>query len=225
MGPMKIAVLGTGVVGRTLAARLVGLGHDVVIGTRDPDATRSRPPTEGVPFASWLEEHPAVGLDTFAAAAADAELVIHAVQGAVALRALEEAGAQNLAGKVLLDTCNPLDFSRGYPPTLSVKGEDSLGEQVQRAFPEARVVKALNTLTAPLMVEPVKLEEETSVFLAGNDGDAKRVVTDLLMSFGHTDVVDLGDITAARGTEMVLPLWLRLRATFGTPMFNFRVVR
>ena len=104
-------------------------------------------------------------------------------------------------------------------------GDDSLGEQVQRAFPEARVVKSLNTLTAPLMVDPVKLEEETSVFVSGNDAEAKRVVTDLLMSFGHTDVIDLGDITTARGTEMAFALWVRLMGSFGTPMFNFRIVR
>jgi 8-hydroxy-5-deazaflavin:NADPH oxidoreductase len=225
MGAMKIAVLGTGMVGRTLAARLAGLGHEVAVGTRDPELTLGRTASDGTSFAHWQEEHGAVGLETFEGAAAEAELVIHAASGAAALSVLEQAGAQNLAGKVLLDTSLPVYRTQGFPPSLFVMGDDSLGERVQRAFPEARVVKTLNTLTAPLMVEPVKLEEETSVFVSGNDPEAKRVVTDLLMSFGHTDVIDLGDITTARGTEMAFALWVRLMGSFGTPMFNFRIVR
>jgi predicted dinucleotide-binding enzyme len=222
---MKIAVLGTGMVGRTLSARLAGLGHEVTMGTRDPEATLKRAAGESASFGHWQEEHATVGLETFEGAAAGAELVIHAAAGAAALSVLEQADVRNLSGKVLLDTSLPLDHSHGFPPSLFLMGEDSLGEQVQRAFPEARVVKSLNTLTAPLMVEPVKLEEETSVFVSGNDAEAKRVVTDLLMSFGHTDVIDLGDITTARGTEMAFALWVRLMGSFGTPMFNFRVVR
>jgi predicted dinucleotide-binding enzyme len=222
---MKIAVLGTGMVGRTLSARLAGLGHDVTMGTRDPDATLKRAAGDSASFGHWLEERPTVGLETFSGAAAGAELVVHAAAGAAALSVLELAGARNLSGKILLDTSLPLDHSHGFPPSLFLMGDDSLGEQVQRAFPEARVVKSLNTLTAPLMVDPVKLEEETSVFVSGNDAEAKRVVTDLLMSFGHTDVIDLGDITTARGTEMAFALWVRLMGSFGTPMFNFRIVR
>lgn len=222
---MKIAVLGTGMVGRTLSARLAGLGHDVTVGTRHPETTLKRAAGDSASFGHWLEEHATVGLETFADATAGAELVVHAAAGAAALSVLELAGARNLSGKVLLDTSLPLDHSHGFPPSLFLMGDDSLGEQVQRAFPEARVVKSLNTLTAPLMVEPVKLEEETSVFVSGNDAEAKRVVTDLLMSFGHTDVIDLGDITTARGTEMAFALWVRLMGSFGTPMFNFRIVR
>lgn len=222
---MKIAVLGTGMVGRTLSARLAGLGHDVTMGTRDPEATLKRAAGDSASFGHWLEERATVGLETFAGAAAGAELVVHAAAGAAALSVLELAGAHNLSGKILLDTSLPLDHSHGFPPSLFLMGDDSLGEQVQRAFPEARVVKSLNTLTAPLMVDPVKLEEETSVFVSGNDAEAKRVVTDLLMSFGHTDVIDLGDITTARGTEMAFALWVRLMGSFGTPMFNFRIVR
>lgn len=222
---MKIAVLGTGMVGRTLSARLAGLGHDVTMGTRDPEATLKRAAGDSASFGHWLEERPTVALETFSGATAGAELVVHAAAGAAALSVLELAGARNLSGKVLLDTSLPLDHSHGFPPSLFLMGDDSLGEQVQRAFPEARVVKSLNTLTAPLMVDPVKLEEETSVFVSGNDAEAKRVVTDLLMSFGHTDVIDLGDITTARGTEMAFALWVRLMGSFGTPMFNFRIVR
>jgi hypothetical protein len=221
---MKYAVLGTGMVGRTVSARLAELGHDVVVGTRDPQATLAR--TDGdAPYAAWAAEHPDVSLATFADAAADAEVVIHAGSGLAALDLLARAGAEHLAGKVLVDISNPLDFSAGFPPTLFVKDTDSLGEQIQRAFPEARVVKTLNTLTAELMVHPKNLGEESSVFVSGNDAAAKATVTELLESFGHADVIDLGDISTARGTEMLLPVWLRLMGALGHARFNFKVVR
>jgi predicted dinucleotide-binding enzyme len=225
---MKFAVLGTGMVGRAIAARLDELGHDVTIGTRDPDATVAHAETDGMgnpPYAAWAGEHTDVRLATFATASAGADVVVNATSGAVALEVLAQAGADNLAGRVLLDISNPLDFSRGMPPTLFVKDTDSLGEQIQRAFPEARVVKTLNTLNANLMVRPDLLPEGTSVFVSGDDVDAKATVTVVLQEFGHTDVIDLGDITTARGTEMLLPVWLRLMGALGTPMFNFKIVR
>ena len=225
---MKIAVLGTGMVGQALAARLSGLGHDVTVGTRDPQATLARTEPDGMgnpPFPAWAAEHADVQLATFAAAAASAELVVNATGGFGALPALEQAGADNLAGKVLIDISNPLDFSNGFPPTLFVKDTDSLGEQIQRAFPQTRVVKTLNTLTAALMVNPKELGEESSVFVSGDDAAAKATVTELLESFGHSDVIDLGDISTARGTEMLLPVWLRLMGALGTGMFNFKIVR
>jgi len=225
---MKIAVLGTGMVGQALAARLLELGHDVVIGTRDPEATLARTAADGMgnpPFRSWAQAHPDVALASLSEAASGAEVVVNATNGIGTLQALGLAGAENLAGKVVIDISNPLDFSAGFPPTLFVKDTDSLGEQVQRAFPEARVVKTLNTLNAHLMVDPKSLGEDSSVFVSGNDASAKAVVVDLLTSFGHTDVIDLGDITTARGPEMLLPIWLRLMGALGTPAFNVRVVR
>jgi predicted dinucleotide-binding enzyme len=225
---MNIAVLGTGVAGRTIAARLVELGHTVTIGTRDPQATlaRTEPDAMGTqPFATWAERHSSIAVASYADAAAAAELVVNATSGAATLEVLGVAGAENLEGKVVIDIANPLDFSTGVPPTLFVKDADSLGEQVQRTFPDARVVKALNTLTADLMVHPATLPEGTSVFVSGNDADAKAVVTGLLAEFGHTDVIDLGDITTARGTEMLLTVWLRLWNALGTPLFNFKIVR
>jgi predicted dinucleotide-binding enzyme len=225
---VKIAVLGTGMVGRAIAARLDELGHTVTIGTRNTDATSSRTEPDGMgnaPYSTWAAEHPGVGLATFADAAADAEVVVNATSGAASLEVLDLAGAANLAGKVLLDIANPLDFSAGMPPTLFVKDTDSLGEQIQRAFPDTRVVKALNTLNADLMVHPDTLSEGSSVFVSGDDADAKATVTLLLKEFGHTDVIDLGDITTARGTEMLLPVWLRLWGALGTPAFNFKIVR
>ena len=225
---MKIAVLGTGMVGRALAARLSGLGHDVTIGTRDPQATLARSEPDGMgnpPFSTWSSDHPNVALAALGEAAADAELVVNATSGSCALPALGQAGADHLAGKVLIDISNPLDFSRGFPPTLFVKDTDSLGEQIQKAFPQTRVVKTLNTLNADLMVDPASLGAETSVFVSGDDAAAKTTVTSILQSFGHTDVIDLGDITTAPGTEMYLPIWLRLMGALGTAAFNVKVVR
>lgn len=212
---MKAAVLGTGTVGRAISARLAELGHDVVVGTRDVDATRAR----GLDIGD-------VRLATFADAAAYGDVIVNATSGDVSLAVLDAAGAANLAGKVLIDIANPLDFSDGFPPTLFVKDTDSIGEQIQAAFPAARVVKTLNTLTAELMVHPRLLADgDHTVFVSGNDASAKEVVLDLLRSFGHTDVIDLGDITSSRGTEMYLPLWLRAMGALGTPMFSIKMVR
>jgi 8-hydroxy-5-deazaflavin:NADPH oxidoreductase len=226
---VKIAVLGTGTVGRTIAARLADLGHAVTIGTRDPEATLARTDQDAMgnpPFATWHSEHPAVRLTTFAEAAEQAELVVNATNGGVSIDVLNQAGTANLTGKVLLDIANPLDFSQGFPPTLFVKDTDSLGEQIQRAFPETRVVKSLNTMTAALMADPaLAAGGDHSVFVSGNDEAAKQSVIDLLTSLGHTDVIDLGDLSTARGTEMLLPVWLRLMGALGTPMFNFKIAR
>lgn len=224
---MRIAVLGTGTVGRTLAARLHDLGHDVALGTRDPVATMARadPPTGGPGFAAWHEEYPGVALTAFVEVAEGADLVVNATNGASSLAALGQVGAETLAGRVLLDIANPLDFSSGMPPTLLVKDTDSLGEQIQRAFPDARVVKALNTMNAEVMVDPARLGQSSSVFVAGDDPGAKQLVSGLLESMGHDDVIDLGDISGARGPEMLLPLWLRLWGSLGTGAFNVKVVR
>ena len=139
---------------------------------------------------------------------------------------LNLAGAANLAGKVLLDIANPLDFSQGFPPTLFVKDTDSLGEQIQRAFPDVRVVKTLNTMTAALMVEPGPRRRRRPLRLrVGQRRRRQEDGLDLLKSIGHTDVIDLGDLTTARGTEMLLPVWLRLMGALGTPMFNFKIAR
>lgn len=226
---MRIAVLGTGVVGQTLAATWQSLGHDVVIGTRDPAASlgRREPNAMGGPgFGVWAEAHPGIRVATLPEAAAHGELVVNATSGHATLAALAEAGAENLDGKVLLDLANPLDFSQGFPPTLTVKETDSLAEQVQRAFPGARVVKSLNTMNAAVMVAPESLGDgDSSVFVSGDDAAAKDVVSDLLRQMGWRDVVDLGDLSSARGTEMMMPMWLRLLGAFGHANFNIRVVR
>ncbi len=217
---MIYTVLGTGAAGRTIAAGLAGHGHQVTVGTRDVDATRARPE-----FAEWAGEHPDVEVATFADAVGGADLVLNATNGEAALEVLAQAGADRLAGRVLVDVSNPLDFSQGFPPTLFVKDTDSLAEQIQRAFPATRVVKALNTMNADIMVDPGLLPDPGSVFVSGDDADAKAAATRLLAELGHTDVIDLGDLSTARGAEMLLPIWVRLMGVMGTARFNFKIVR
>lgn len=227
---MKIGILGTGVVGQTIGARLAGLGHEVMIGTRDVAATlaRTEPGFYGnPPFSVWQQQNPAVKLGTFAEAAGHGELLINATSGGVTLAALETAGRANLDGKVLMDISNPLDFSKGMPPSLFVSNTDSLAEQIQRAFPAVKVVKTLNTMNTNLMVNPRQLADgDHHVFVSGNDPEAKAQVTTILKDwFGWRNVIDLGDITTARGTEMLLPIWIRLMGVLQTPLFNFKIVK
>ena len=226
---MRIAVLGTGVVGRTLARGLARVGHHVVIGTRDPESTLAAAETDqhgSVAFAAWLRENSGIGLATFADAAEPAELVVFASAGARAMDVLRAAGARNLEGKVLLDVSNPLDFTTGYPPTLFVKDTDSLAEQIQRAVPRARVVKALNTVSSYVMADPTAIDGgDHTVFVSSDDGDAAEAVTSLLHELGWKDVLTLGGLSTARGPEMYVGLWLRMLAAIGKPEFNVRVVR
>lgn len=226
---MKIAVLGTGTVGRTLAEKIDSLGHDVVVGTRDVEATLARTEPDRLgnpPFAQWQANHPGVRLVTFADAGRHAEAVINATSGAASLSVLRAVGADHLEQKILIDVANPLDFSTGWPPALSPANTDSLGEQIQRAFPGAKVVKTLNTVNARVMVDPARVPGRHTVFVAGNDSDAKESVTGLLEEFGwnRADVMDLGDLHAARGMEMYLLLWLFVRGVLNTSDFNVNVV-
>jgi predicted dinucleotide-binding enzyme len=216
---MKVGVLGTGIVGRTVGTKLARLGHQVKMGSRTTDNPAA---TE---WAAGEDENANNG--TFADAAEFGDMVINATAGGVSIQALETAGRANLDGKVLVDVANPLDFSKGMPPTLSVSNDDSLAEQIQRTFPDTRVVKALNTMTAQVMVEPSAVAGSHNVFIAGNDQEAKAAVVALLEEFGWQaeDILDLGDLTAARGLEMVLPLWVRLMMVQGSAAFNFKIVR
>ncbi|MFJ8794938.1 NADPH-dependent F420 reductase [Streptomyces sp. NPDC102462] len=227
---MKIAVLGTGMVGRAIAHRLSTLGHDVVIGTRDVEQTLARTEPDWLgnePFAQWQQTHPAVRLVSFADAGAYGEIVVNATRGAASLAAVEAAGAANLAGKVLLDAALPLDMSQGMPPLLSVVNTDSLGEQIQRAVPEARVVKSLNTMLADVMVDPAHVPGHHNVFVAGDDAEAKATVTGLLREIGWPEdaILDLGGIRGARGTEMYSALLFAVSDALGTYDFNVAIVR
>jgi predicted dinucleotide-binding enzyme len=216
---MRIGVLGTGVVGRTLGGKLVELGHEVRMGSRQAGNENA------VEWAQGAGEGASEG--TFADAAEFGELLVNATGGSVSVDALEMAGAENLAGKVLVDVSNALDFGGGGPPVVGVAADDSLGERIQAAFPDARVVKALNTMNASLMVAPASIDESTNVFVCGDDDQAKATVIELLETFGwlSADIIDLGDISAARGAELYVALWVRLMGALGTPSFNIRVVR
>jgi hypothetical protein len=207
---------------------LLELGHSVRVGTRDPAATmaKTEPDRMGTPpFAAWADKHQGAELVTIAQAATHGELLVNAMSGVGSVDALKLAG-DALSGKVVVDISNPLDFSKGMPPTLAVSNTDSLGEQIQRAFPAAKVVKTLNTVSANLMVAPKTLADgDHTMFVCGNDAGAKATVTTLLQSFGWRDIVDLGDITNARGTEMYLPLWVRCWGAVKTPTFSIKLVR
>ncbi len=226
---MKIGVLGTGVVGQTIAEKLTQLNHQVMIGTRDVKnlLAKTDPDNFGRPaFSEWHKNNSNVEIGTFSEAAASGELIVNATNGMGTMPALELAGKQNLANKVMLDISNPLDFSKGMPPSLFISNTDSLAEQIQRTYPEAKVVKSLNTVTAMVMVNPSIVPGDHSIFINGNDADAKADVKKLLVSFGwqEKNIIDIGDITASRGIEQILPLWVRLMGILKTPLFNYNIV-
>ncbi|MFI7700182.1 NADPH-dependent F420 reductase [Nonomuraea sp. NPDC049480] len=213
---MKIAVLGTGEVGRRLATKLASLGHEVTMGSRTADNAEA---------GRWAAEHGGRH-GTFANAAAAAELVVNATSGLVSLAALESAGAGNLRGKVIVDVSNGLDFSEGFPPKVVTLDGRSIAEQLQRAFPEARVVKTLNTMNNTIMVDPGRIPGHHNVFLSGDDAAAKAEVSALLRSFGWAgeQIMDLGDLSSALATEQLLPLWLRVHGAVGSAEFNYSIV-
>ncbi len=215
---MRIGVFGTGIVGRTLGGKLVELGHEVRMGSRTADNERA---------AEWAAQAgPMASHGTFADAAEFADLIINATNGDGAVPAVESA-RQKLAGKLLIDVSNPLDFSHGFPPRLSVCNDDSLGERVHRALPDTRVVKALNTVNCVVMVNPAGPPGDHVVFVCGEDEAAKRQTVDLLGGLGWPAerVVDLGGIEAARGTEAYMLLWVRLMRGIGNPNFNIALQR
>lgn len=227
---MKIAVFGTGSVGRALSGRLAGLGHKVMMGTRDVIATSNRQEKDmygGPSFRDWYAENKEINLGTFADAAVYGEIIFNATQGNNSMAALSMAGS-GINGKVLVDVSNPLDFSLGMPPTLipSLTNANSLGEEIQSTFPLVKVVKALNTMWNGLMINPAMLANgDHNVFICGNDEEAKSRVRDILHEFGWKDpsIMDLGDITCSRGLEMILPLWVRIMMKFGNGAFNFKI--
>jgi len=213
---MKFGVLGTGVVGQTIGSKLVHLGHDVMMGSRDASNPKA---------VEWAnnEGSPRALYGTFANAAAHGEIIFNCTLGVASLEALYQAGADNLKGKILIDTANPIDYSTDEW-SLTVCNTDSLGEQIQRAFPEARVVKTLNTINCNVMVEPNKLSERTDVFVSGNDPEARKTVSKLLHDFGWISVIDLGDIITSRSVEMYIVLWRNFRHVVNSYRFNIKLV-
>lgn len=229
MSAMKIGILGTGVVGQTIAAKLAELGHDVMIGTRDvakAKATTGKTAL-GPAFGEWYKGHQSIKLGTFAEAAKFGERVFLCTNGAGTLDAIKLAGPANFKGKTVADISNPLDFSKGMPPTLlpAFANTNSLGEAVQMALPDAHVVKTLNIVNCEVMVHAKKTGGDPTMFVAGNDASAKGHVKDILKQFGWTDVLDLGDISAARGMEMLVILWVRTWGAIQNGYFGFKIVR
>src|SRR5215216_5476100 len=209
---MQLAILGTGAVGPALGKAFSNAGHDVVIGTRDPVQTKQR------------EQWTAIDLPIAAYQDLETEVFINATNGAGSLAALQAVG-DALNGKVVIDTSNALDFSQGFPPSLFVSNTDSLAEQLQRELPEARLVKMFNTMANQVMINPRGLSSDTTVFVAGNDPAARETAASVAADLGWTDVFDLGDLTAARGLEMYLPLWVRIFSQLGRPNFNIKLIR
>ncbi|OWY24297.1 NADP oxidoreductase [Sphingobacteriales bacterium UPWRP_1] len=216
---MKIAVLGTGMVGDAIGSRLIELGHEVAMGSRTNNNEKA--------MAFVAKHNGKATARTFADAAAFGEIIFNCTHGVASLEVLKTAGEQNLNGKILIDVANPLDFSKGMPPSLAIANTNSLGEEIQQAFPQAKVVKALNTMWCGLMVNPGMINGgDHHTFISGNDANAKETVKAILMSFGWAakNIMDLGDISAARGTEMYLPLWLRIWGATNNGAFNIKIV-
>ncbi len=209
---MRMGVLGSGIAAQTISARLAELGYDVMIGTRDPEKLKG-----------WQSSNQRVKIGSFAETAAHGEMVFNATNGAASLNALRMAGEANLNGKILVDVSNPLDFSNGFPPSLTVFGTDSLSEQIQRAFPFTKVVKTLN---ARVMVYPQEVAGgDHHIFISADDPDAKAQVTELLRSFSWINIFDLGDLSTVRGTEAYLLLWVRLYGSMNTSMINVKIMK
>lgn len=226
----KIAILGTGTVGQTFATRLTNIGYEVIIGTRNVQEKLSTPGKDGGKnaFATWHQANPKAKLGTFAEAAAFGDLILNTTQGMNSINALNLATAKNLDGKILIDLANPLDFSKGMPPCLAseLSNTHSLAEEIQKTFPNAKVVKTLNTMWCGIMVDPSIIKGDHVNYICGNDEAAKTEVKIFLNTLGWKDqnILDLGDISSARGTEAVLPVWLRIYGAKKMGAFNFNIV-
>lgn len=230
---MKISIIGTGSVGQTIALKLAELGHNVMIGTRnvsDKLAITAKDSYGNPPFGEWLKANSKVRLGSFAESAAFGEIIINATHGGSSLTALKLAEAKNLSGKILIDIANPLDFSKGMPPSLlpGLNNTNSLGEEIQKTFPDTKVVKTLNTMWCGLMVNPDMIGGGDHInYISGNDAAAKREVKKLLNQFGwrNDNLIDLGDISGSRATESLLPIWLRVHGVIQNGAFNFRLIK
>ncbi len=221
---MKIGIIGTGSVGQTFAPRLIELGHEVMMGTRNVEAKKA-----DAAFSRWHESNKIVRLGTFAEAAAFGEIVLNVTHGGSSIQALKLAEEKNLSGKIIIDIANPLDASNGMPPVLikELSNTNSLGEEIQKTFPDAKVVKTMNTMWAGIMVNPKMIDNGNhTAFICGNNDGAKATVKALMNEFGweNSSILDIGDISASRGTEAILPVWLRIWGARQNAAFNFMVV-
>lgn len=215
----KIAVFGTGVVGNTIGSKLIQLGYEVKMGSRTADNDKAK---------EWVNFNGAkASQGTFANAAKFGKLIFNCTKGENALEVMQMAGAENLVGKVLIDISNPLDFSKGMPPTLipALTNTNSLGEEVQKLLPQTHVVKTLNIVNCEVMIDAEKCGGDATMFVAGNNSEAKREVEKILQQFGWKDIIDLGDIKHSRSTEMMLPVWLSVYMATHNGYFGFKVVK
>ena len=216
---MKIAVFETGMVGDSIGSKLIEMGHDVMMGSRTKNKQKAK---------AFADKHKGKGTaGTFADAAEYREIIFNCTAGGGSIDALKMAGEQNINGKTIVDIANPLDFSNGMPPSPFIVNTNSLGEEIQKSFPQTKVVKTLNTMWCGLMVNPLMINGgDHHVFVCGNDASAKEEVKTILKSFGWNDknILDLGDLTAARGAEMFLPLWLRIWGATNNGAFNIKIV-
>jgi 8-hydroxy-5-deazaflavin:NADPH oxidoreductase len=212
----RVGVLGSGEVGRRLASGFASRGHSVMIGSREPGKPE---------LGEWLSgEGAGIEAGTFAQTVSHGELLALAVLGTAAEQVIADAGPSDFSGKVVIDATNPLDFSGGFPPKLAISGEDSLGERVQRALPDAKVVKAFNTIGNPYFVDPSFREGQPTMLIAGDDEDAKRTVGDVLAEFGWPDPVDLGGIEGARELEAICIAWVKIGGTRGAWDHGFKLL-
>jgi 8-hydroxy-5-deazaflavin:NADPH oxidoreductase len=218
-------------VGQGLALALQAQGHDVVFGTRDVAASlaNTQPSAYGLPsFGVWHKDHAGMRVATFAEAAQVGDVLINASNGGVSLEVLRLAKLQTVGNKVLIDVANDLDASKGMPPisrSSDIAGA-GLAEQIQAAYPQLRVVKTFNTMNVRVMVNPgLVAGGDSTIFMSGNDGDAKQTVQGILQSFGWKDILDLGDISSSRAVEMLMPVWLRIMGVMGQAPFNFKIAR
>ena len=213
----KIGLLGTGMVGQTIGHKLVSLGYEVMMGSRTRDNEKA------TQFVKTNGKGASNG--SFEEAVKFGELIFLCTKGEATLDILKMAGVENFTGKTVADISNPLDFSKGMPPSLFICNTNSLGEEVQKAIPGAHVVKTLNIVNCEVMVQPGKSGGNPTMFMSGNDAGAKNDIKSILNQFGWEDIIDLGDITTARGTEMMLPIWLRTYMATGNGYIGFKIVR
>ncbi len=213
---MKVGILGTGDVGKALGRGFLALGHEVKLGARTAGSEKA------VAWAQEQGERASEG--SFADVAQWADLIVLATLGTANEAAIRAAGLENFSGKLLLDTTNPLDFSRGFPPTLAISGEDSAGEQVQALVPEAKVVKVFNTVGNALFYKPQLAGGPPTMFIAGDDAEAKKQVEAILTDFGW-ETLDSGGIAASRYLEALCILWVSTAAKSGKWMQAFKMLR
>ncbi|MEO6168988.1 MAG: NAD(P)-binding domain-containing protein [Chitinophagales bacterium] len=214
---MNIGILGTGAVGNAIATKLIQLGHTVKMGSRTAVHEKA---------LAWVNKNgPAASQGTFEDATRFGELIILCLNGAGTIDALKMAGIENFMGKTVIDITNPLDFSKGMPPTLFVSNTNSLGEEIQKILTDASIVKTLNIVTADVMVNPSLVPGDIDMLLCGNDEQAKATTVKLLQDFGWKNTIDLGTIQSARYMEAYVLLWVNLWQKFGDPYFGIKFVK